>query len=97
VEALVTTGEETRSMAIMQFQKTTLDLAKRAFDAFPLEARDISTLTISVSRRNFPRIKEKIRAVRREILELAKADDETDTVFHLNILAFPLSKWNASE
>jgi uncharacterized protein (TIGR02147 family) len=97
VEALVTTGEETRSMAIVQFQKTTLDLAKRAFDAFPLEARDISTLTISISRRNFPRIKEKIRAVRREILELAKADDDTDTVFHLNILAFPLSKWTASE
>lgn len=97
VEALITTGEETRSMAIVQFQKATLDLAKRAFDAFPLEARDISTLTISVSRRNFPKIKEKIRAVRREILELAKADDETDTVFHLNILAFPLSKWQIDE
>ncbi len=95
VEALISTGEETKSMAIVQFQKTTLDLAKRAFDAFPLEARDISTLTISVSRRNFPRIKEKIRAVRREILELAKADDDTDTVFHLNILAFPLSKWES--
>jgi uncharacterized protein (TIGR02147 family) len=50
-------------------------------------------LTISVSRRNFPRIKEKIRAMRREVLELAKADDQTDTVFHLNILAFPLSRW----
>jgi uncharacterized protein (TIGR02147 family) len=97
VEALITTGEETRSMAIVQFQKTTLDLAKRAFDAFPLEARDISTLTISISRRNFPKIKEKIRAVRREILELAKSDDETDTVFHLNILAFPLSKWQIDE
>src|SRR5947199_298755 len=45
VEALASTGDEIRSMAIVQFQQATLDLAKRSFDAFPMEARDISTLT----------------------------------------------------
>ena len=36
VEALISTGEETKSMAIVQLQKTTLDLAKRAFWDNPL-------------------------------------------------------------
>lgn len=96
VEALASTGDEVRSMAIVQFQKDTLELAKRSYDAFPLEARDNSTLTISISRRNFPKVKEKIRSMRREILELAKSDDDTDTVFHLNFIAFPLTRWKES-
>ena len=92
VDALVSTGDEIRSMAIVEFQQSTLDLAKRSFDAFPMDARDISTLTISISRRNFSNVKEKIRNVRREILELAKADEQTDTVYHLNFMAFPLTR-----
>ena len=96
VEALASTGDEVRSMAIVQFQKDTLELAKRSYDAFPVEARDNSTLTISISRRNFSKVKEKIRSMRREILELAKSDDDTDTVFHLNFIAFPLTRWKES-
>jgi uncharacterized protein (TIGR02147 family) len=96
VDALASTGDEVRSMAIVQFQKDTLELAKRSYDAFPMEARDNSTLTISISRRNFPKVKEKIRSMRREILELAKSDDSTDTVFHLNFIAFPLTRWKES-
>jgi uncharacterized protein (TIGR02147 family) len=97
VEALASTGDEIRSMAIVQFQQATLELAKQSFDAFPMEARDISTLTISISHRNFSKVKEKIRNVRREILELAKADEKTDTVYHLNFIAFPLTEWKGSE
>ncbi|HLP40719.1 MAG TPA: TIGR02147 family protein [Fibrobacteria bacterium] len=93
VDALITSGDEVRSMAIVQFQKDTLELAKRSYSAFPLEARDNSTLTISISKRNFPKVKDKIRNMRREILELAKSDDNTDTVFHLNFIAFPLTRW----
>lgn len=96
VEALASTGDEVRSMAIVQFQKDTLELAKRSYDAFPLEARDNSTLTISISKRNFAKVKDKIRSMRREILELAKSDDDTDTVFHLNFIAFPLTRWKES-
>lgn len=92
VDALVTTGEEVQSTAIVNFQKATLDLAKRSFDAFPKEARDISTLTISISQKNLARIKERIRNVRREILELAKSDPFTDTVYQLEFIAFPVTK-----
>jgi uncharacterized protein (TIGR02147 family) len=97
VDALVTTGEEVESTAIVNFQKATLDLAKRSFDAFPKSARDISTLTISISQKNLQRIKERIRNVRREILELAKSDPFTDTVYQLEFIAFPVTKLNDPE
>jgi uncharacterized protein (TIGR02147 family) len=91
-DALITTGEEVQSTAIVNFQKQTLDLAKKSFDLYPKEARDISTLTISISQKNLQRIKERIRNVRREILELAKADPFTDTVYQLEFIAFPVTK-----
>ncbi len=92
LDALVTTGEEVQSTAIVNFQKQTLDLAKRSFDLVPKEARDISTLTVSISSKNLQRIRERIRNVRREILELAKADPFTDTVYQLEFLAFPVTQ-----
>lgn len=92
IDALVTSGDEVKSLAIVNFQKATLDLAKRSFDAFPMESRDVSTLTITISQRNFRRIKDRIRNVRREILELAKSDALTDTVYQLEFIAFPVSK-----
>ena len=92
LDALVTTGEEVQSTAIVNFQKQTLDLAKRSFDLHPKEERDISTLTVSISRKNLQRIKDRIRNVRREILELAKADPFTDTVYQLEFIAFPVTR-----
>lgn len=92
VDALVTTGDEVKSTAVVNFQKATLDLAKRSFDAFSMDDRDVSTLTITISQRNFRRIKDRIRNVRREILELAKADVLTDTVYQLEFIAFPVSR-----
>jgi uncharacterized protein (TIGR02147 family) len=91
MDALVSTGEEVQSTSIVNFQKQTLDLAKRSFDLHPKELRDISTLTVSISQKNLQRIKDRIRNVRREILELAKADPFTDTVYQLEFLAFPVT------
>lgn len=92
VDALVTTGDEVKSTAVVNFQKATLDLAKRSLDVFGMDDRDVSTLTITLSHRNFRRIKDRIRNVRREILELAKSDALTDTVYQLEFIAFPVTK-----
>jgi uncharacterized protein (TIGR02147 family) len=92
VDALVSTGDEVKSTAVVNFQKATLDLAKRSFDIYPMDSRDVSTLTITISQRNFRRIKDRIRNVRREILELAKADALTDTVYQLEFIAFPVTR-----
>ena len=79
-------------MAVFHFQKATLNLARRAFDVFGLEERDISTLTIGISHQNFARVKEILRNSRREIMELAKFDDRADTVYQLEFFAFPVTK-----
>jgi uncharacterized protein (TIGR02147 family) len=53
--------------------------------------RDISTLTLSISESSLQRMKEKIRECRRELLEIAKADEHADRVYQLNLQLFPLS------
>lgn len=92
LDALISSGDEVRSMAVFHFQKATLNLARRAFDVFGLEERDISTLTIGISHQNFARVKEILRNSRREIMELAKFDDRADTVYQLEFFAFPVTK-----
>lgn len=91
VEAVLSTGEEWRSFAVAEFQRTMLQLAKDSMDSTPRALRDYSTLTLSVSEPSVNRIKEILRDTRRSILELARQDLSTDRVMQLNIQLFPLT------
>ncbi len=90
-DAIISAGENWKSLSIMNFQKETMNLAQRALDAIPKERRDISTLTLSISEDSVERIKEKIRDMRRELLEIARADERTDAVYQVNLQLFPLT------
>ena len=69
----------------------TLELARRALDAHPAEIRPFSSLTLSVSRETLHEINERLRAARRDILDLASRDTRTDRLYQLNVQLFPLS------
>ncbi len=92
-EAVVTTGEGWKSQAIVEYQLDTLDLAKEALVRIPPEARNISTLTLCLSDPTYLAIIEKLKAFRRETLELAKNDPEPDKVCQFNFQLFPLTHW----
>jgi uncharacterized protein (TIGR02147 family) len=91
-DALVTVGEDWQSIAIANFQKTTVRLAESAIDRFKPDERDISTLTVNLSQKKLQTIKEKIRALRKEIMEIENMDRDNDTVFQINFQIFPMSK-----
>jgi uncharacterized protein (TIGR02147 family) len=88
----LTTGTPVLPLAITKFHLGTLELASRALDLSPREERDLSCLTLGISRKTLDRIKVKLRRFRAELLKLAEADEEADTVYHLNLHMFPLSK-----
>jgi uncharacterized protein (TIGR02147 family) len=88
----ITTGEKWRSIAVRQFQEETLLLAKAALDSVPKDERDISTITLSVSREGFEEIKEILKQTRRQVFEVAEKEQNVNGAYQLNLQFFPISK-----
>jgi len=88
----VTAGENWKSIAIANYQKSTIALAGEAIERFAVEERDISTLTVNLSAKGIGIVKEKIRSLRKEILEVENMDNDCDRVFQVNFQIFPLTK-----
>jgi uncharacterized protein (TIGR02147 family) len=88
----ITTGPEVRSLVVANFHREMLKLADAAIDDVPANERDISGLTLSLSRERFPELKARIVAFRKELLELTGRDQSPDQVVQVNIQLFPLSK-----
>lgn len=91
-EAVLTTPDEGVNEAVRGFQRATMDLAKDALERHPPGEREIATLTLAISDAMMDRVKDKIRQLRREILEMAREDDAPDRVHQLNFQVFPLTR-----
>jgi uncharacterized protein (TIGR02147 family) len=89
----ITTGVNVSLSSIHHFQRATMDLARTAIERFERKDRSISTLTLSVSPKQFKVIEEKLAEFRREVLEIVKNDgDPIERVYQLNFQIFPLTK-----
>lgn len=91
VDKLLTTGEKWQSIAINNFQKQMIELSSGALERFPKKERDISTVTLSLSKEHFELMKERIQSMRKELLEMADKEKNADRVFQVNFQIFPLT------
>ena len=96
-DALISTGRLTadssvQAMNVMGFQRVMVDLGKEAYDRFPTNVLDMSSLTLSVSETTFKEMKEEITALRRKLLLKAEQEQSPDRVYQLNYQFFPLTK-----
>jgi uncharacterized protein (TIGR02147 family) len=97
-DTLLSTGEVVKRVAFSSLAMNTLDLAKEAIDRFPIEERDISTLTLSFSKELYETIHEKLKGFRRELLELVNSDPNmADRVYQVNFQIFPLTQSTREE
>jgi uncharacterized protein (TIGR02147 family) len=96
VDPVWSTGTETRSVALNNFHISSLDLAKQAFDRFPREKRNMSTLTLSISQADYSWIEEEMVQFRRKLLDRAGKAIFPDRVYHFNFSVFPLSSTRES-
>ena len=67
------------------------EFAVKALD-LPLSERDMSGLTMGLTRRAYEKIRKEIADFRRRIVAIASEDDETEQVYRLNLQLFPLSE-----
>ena len=58
----------------------------------PLSERDMSGVTMGITRQAYERIRKEIADFRRRVVAIASEDDETEQVYRLNLQFFPLSE-----
>lgn len=88
----LSTGDEIASLAVAGFHKASMDLVKRSIDRHPAPARDISGVTMSLSREGFQRIKSELQAFRKKVMAIASEDRDEELVYQLNLHFIPLTK-----
>jgi uncharacterized protein (TIGR02147 family) len=90
-EQFITTGESWNSIAIENFQKQVIALAGESISRIPKKHRETSTITVSISKKCFESIKERLKEFRKELLEMARQDENPEAVYHINFQIFPLT------
>lgn len=89
-DKFLTTGDSDAE-AIDIFRQKTMELGIESMHRFSREDRSISTLTLTLSKEAFERVRDRLRHLRREIMEISRSDDKADRVVQINFQAFPLS------
>jgi len=89
---LVSTGAETRSLHLANFHRAMMAHAAQALDTVRAEERDISSLTLCMSRAGLAQLKLKIQRFRAELLALSELEENPEQVVQVNFQLFPLSR-----
>ena len=83
-------------VAAREMQRQMGEFALKAL-SLPISERDMSGLTMGLTRRAYERIKKELADCRRRIVAIASEDDETERVYRLNLQLFPVSEWLKEE
>jgi uncharacterized protein (TIGR02147 family) len=90
--AIVTTGAETRGVHIATYHAEMVKRAIASIDLVPSAERDLSALTLCVSKSGLAQMKQRIQALRRELLALSESDEARTEVVQINFQIFPLTR-----
>jgi len=89
-ETAVSTAEDVKDIAVHRYHQAMLERAQAAL-AIPLDEREMNGLTVRLSSKQMPLVKEKIRKFRKELNELLSSQTDADQVYQLNVQLFPLT------
>jgi uncharacterized protein (TIGR02147 family) len=96
IDPTITTGRLTNNasvqlMNVVSYQRVMCDMAKEAFERFPTEELDMSTLTIAMSEDTWRRVKEEIASLRNRVKAMAERDSAPNRAYQLSYQMYPLS------
>jgi uncharacterized protein (TIGR02147 family) len=86
------TQEDIKDMAVHRYHKNMTNLAQNALD-LPLNCREFNGLTIALSERQMPQVKEMIRNFRKQLNDyLTPFEPDAEEVYQFNIHLFQLTE-----
>lgn len=88
----ISVSDDTREAAVFTYHRSMLRLAEDALRLLPVHEREFNGLTIAIPNAKLGEVKDKIRAFRKELNQIASSYSGADEVYQLNIQLFPVSK-----
>jgi uncharacterized protein (TIGR02147 family) len=93
---VVSTGAETTGLHIANYHAEMMQRAASAMTLVPPQERDISSLTLCLDSDGLGRLKQRLQAFRRELIDFAETQAAPSRVVQLNLQLFPLTRDIAS-
>ena len=93
-EPVISSGDEVKSTILRGYHRQTLLQSIDALDSIEPENRDVSSLTLSVSRKTYAAMKTEIQDFRKRLLAMAKEDANPEMVCLAGFQLLPRSKMN---
>ena len=93
---LVTTGPGPLGHHIFNYHHAMLERAGYALDNVAHDEREVSCITVCVSHATMLELKQRVRAFRRELLQVAELGNDPERVVQINFQLFPMSVHEAA-
>jgi uncharacterized protein (TIGR02147 family) len=87
----IDTSDQITSLAVRNFNRQMISLAREALDRFNREERYVRGVTIGISKKTYSAIVQEIQVLNAKVVQMVGADQESDRVYQLNFQLFPLS------
>ena len=91
-DPLITTDDEVQDMMVKMYHLQMLKLSADMLSALPGPQRDVSALTFSIKREDFPNLKKHLQLMRKELLDFSAKAGEAEDVVQINIQLYPLTR-----
>lgn len=88
---VVSTGAEIASLAVANYHREMLERAKASLE-MPAEDRNISSLTMAVSKEMYEKLVKEIYEFQEKVIQMLEADSQSQEVVQLNFQLFPVTK-----
>jgi uncharacterized protein (TIGR02147 family) len=88
----ITSGSEMLSLARRSFNSTMLLLARDSNESLPPDARNISGITMGISKACYDVLLAELAAFKERIVSIVNRDEESSRVYQFNFQLFPLSE-----
>lgn len=91
-DPLITTDDEVQDLMVKMYHLQMLKLSADMLSALPGSQRDVSALTFSIKREDFPNLKKHLQLMRKELLDFSAKAGEAEDVVQVNIQLYPLTR-----
>lgn len=86
----VTSGSEIAPLAVTNFHRQMITRAAEALEELQQDQRDISSLTVAVSKEKIAEVRRRIHEFKRSLHAFMASGEQADTVYQLNLQLFSL-------
>ena len=91
-DPLITTDDEVQDLMVKMYHLQMLKLSANMLSALPGPQRDVSALTFSIKREDFPNLKKHLQLMRKELLDFSAKAGDAEEVVQVNIQLYPLTR-----